>query len=530
MCCPQLLFLLSEQREWTKFCQLFEENNIRSVAKDSRWQTTILLNRIHTLLNLKNMTAITDLTSESRIVSTRYGCYTSCLDHDLCLAFTLYNTNGTTLKCTCHKGSLLSLNKEPSSDLYFISPRAKSILRDEKKTSLAPSFFLKDWLVADCTSDNDCPQKNVVCFKDRCLCLPGFFFSTRDNTCIATCSTADLQNTFMEYPESGIRGHNIAVLDGLTIETCKKLCITTNSCLTVDFRAKGGRCLLHDVTSLTAQVAWYPHTSRGWTHYQRTCMDSSDSYPGPLWYNSPCRNKVDCPDPNSWCLLGRCGCVAGFSLDINDMSCGLESCRDWQRRGVKSGVYSVITAGISTKVWCDMDHGGGWLVFQRRLDGSVDFYRKWTDYEQGFGDVTGEFWLGLYKIHKLTQGRPHRLRVDLMEVSGERHYAEYSAFNVGGPDTKYRLQVSGYSGDAGDSLKVHNNQGFTTHDQDNDNYTTANCAVYYHGAWWYRNCHDSNLNGRYKHDGAVGYDGIAWYYANNDNRGFIFSEMKFKAV
>lgn len=59
------------------------------------------------------------------------------------------------------------------------------------------------------------------------------------------------------------------------------------------------------------------------------------------------------------------------------------------------------------------------------------------------------FMSGLYKIHKLTQGRPHRLRVDLMEVNGERHYAEYSAFSVGGPDTKYRLQVSGYSGDAG---------------------------------------------------------------------------------
>lgn len=169
-----------------KFCQLFEENNIRSVAKDSRWQTTILLNRIQTLLNFKNMTAITDLTSESHIVSTRYGCYTSCLAQDLCVSFTLYSSNGINLKCICHKGSLLSLNKEPSSDLYFISPRAKSILRDEKNTSLAPSLFFNDWFMADCTSDNDCPQKNVVCFKDRCLCLPGFFFSTHDKTCIAS--------------------------------------------------------------------------------------------------------------------------------------------------------------------------------------------------------------------------------------------------------------------------------------------------------------------------------------------------------
>lgn len=33
-------------------------------------------------------------------------------------------------------------------------------------------------------------------------------------------------------------------------------------------------------------------------------------------------------------------------------------------------------------------------VFQRRSTGELDFYKRWKNYVEGFGDPTGEFWLG----------------------------------------------------------------------------------------------------------------------------------------
>ena len=105
------------------------------------------------------------------------------------------------------------------------------------------------------------------------------------------------------------------------------------------------------------------------------------------------------------------------------------------------------------QVLCDMNtDGGGWTVFQRRLDGSVDFFLGWEPCKYGFGNPNSEFWLGNDNLHHLTDSDDVMLRVDLEDFEGNITYAEYTTFKVADEADKYRLLIGGYSGTAGDSM------------------------------------------------------------------------------
>uniref|UniRef100_A0A1X7SL98 Fibrinogen C-terminal domain-containing protein n=1 Tax=Amphimedon queenslandica TaxID=400682 RepID=A0A1X7SL98_AMPQE len=161
-------------------------------------------------------------------------------------------------------------------------------------------------------------------------------------------------------------------------------------------------------------------------------------------------------------------------------------------------------------VYCDMETDiGGWTVFQRRQDGSVDFYRNWTDYENEFGNLTGEFWLGLSKIHRLTKEGSNTLRVGLGDFEGNTAYANYSTFSVGNSSTEYILKVGGYSGTAGDCMDLYNGYRFTTRDNDNDA-LHCNCAQDFTGAWWYSKCLNANLDGQYFNTATSDTQGVTW--------------------
>ncbi|XP_064614076.1 fibrinogen C domain-containing protein 1-like [Liolophura sinensis] len=193
-----------------------------------------------------------------------------------------------------------------------------------------------------------------------------------------------------------------------------------------------------------------------------------------------------------------------------------------------------VRSGKRLLVYCDMvTQGGGWLVFQRRQDGSVDFYRNLRNYTDGFGNLYGEFWLGLQKIHLLTSQAHFELLVNMRSYTLGTGYASYSRFSVANETHNFRLLLGAFKGNAGDSLAYHNGLEFSTYDRDKDYNNKANCATAYHGAWWYNRCHHTNLNGLYVHVKEKSQENpsvITWFQWSSKHLPLQFSEMKIRPV
>ncbi len=181
---------------------------------------------------------------------------------------------------------------------------------------------------------------------------------------------------------------------------------------------------------------------------------------------------------------------------------------------------------------CDMETDGGkWTVIQRRINGTVDFYRNWTDYVDGFGDLEGEFWYGLEKMHCLSTREDVELRIELGNGTEPSIVWTYQVFQVGGADTNYTLTIGLGTGIGGtfDAMSYHNGSPFSTLDRDNDHYFRS-CVDNYGGPWWYHKCFFATLNGKYTHHKPSLHwqpypIGILWY---DDFRYQAFTKVQMK--
>ena len=222
--------------------------------------------------------------------------------------------------------------------------------------------------------------------------------------------------------------------------------------------------------------------------------------------------------------------IQTYRLGLYSICCTILQVKEFSSLA-DTGKYNVISCnssevGATNQALCDMEtDGGGWLVIQRRIEnGTVDFYRNWTDYVQGFGDLEGEFWYGLENIHCLTTQDDVELRIELGNGATPSIVWTYQLFRVGGASTKYTLTIGEGTGVGGtyDAMAYHNGSAFTTPDMDNDLWN-GNCAIVYQGPWWHSSCYSANLNARHEFPDHFGR--IYWYNEGTYN---YFSNVEMK--
>ncbi|CAJ0592749.1 unnamed protein product [Cylicocyclus nassatus] len=238
-----------------------------------------------------------------------------------------------------------------------------------------------------------------------------------------------------------------------------------------------------------------------------------------------------------------CISVNAQTGEWNTVACGLtecfvcetpqamSDCADWYKAGYKdNGMYRILLNGQSYNVYCNMDNGGGWIVFQSRINGNELYWnRTWSEYKNGFNteqmNTNSNFWLGLNLLHQLTtKNNDVTLRI---EMRGDRTpgstkanaywFNEYTKFQIGDESTNYQLinmyvdwqNNKGNASTGWYDMTYSIGASFSTVDKINDPQT--DCVTKYKmGGWWLRNCALSSLNGDYAIDKSNDGYGMFW--------------------
>ena len=168
------------------------------------------------------------------------------------------------------------------------------------------------------------------------------------------------------------------------------------------------------------------------------------------------------------------------------------------------------------------------------MDDSVSFERSWDEYVAGFGNVNGNFWLGLEAIHDLTTTCPMKLQIDVVPFHLPAVSIPYQQFHVGDAASEYLLTITSDTtvhNTLYTSFNHHSGMKFTTHDRDNDLRGYSNCATQYKAGWWFNSCYLINLNGVYGGTSEITNSNMRMNYLSNNPYEPIRSvTMKIKAI
>ena len=217
----------------------------------------------------------------------------------------------------------------------------------------------------------------------------------------------------------------------------------------------------------------------------------------------------------------------------------------------KSGLYAIrypcaggnaLFSSSKLTVYCDMEtDGGGWIVIQRRdaCMGRVSFAKNFSEYEKGFGDLNGEFWLGLKNIYELTNQDNVELKTQVWNYTNSTINWNYPYFRIYDANLAYQLLHNIPRGSGNGTFGAFGNEGnhrynvrFITYDSPSG----PQCSYIKPNGWWCssRNgyhCDYANLNGLHKPSGIPGTDPVrerlVWRTASGYEI-FTNSEMKIR--
>ncbi|XP_071168007.1 fibrinogen-like protein A [Mytilus edulis] len=285
--------------------------------------------------------------------------------------------------------------------------------------------------------------------------------------------------------DTKLDGYNIRTFEKISPRMCFDKCLRRPKCHSYNYNRHILRCELNFRPKCVSGIDF--HNEVGFVYVDVGHYRGDPMYDTCL--GNPCKSGEICENKKD----GGVVCVKDQE-EIREYV--PEDCTQLRKCKNETGVYKVYLSKSDNglDVFCNMTNGG-WTVIQRRKDGSENFRRTWVEYENGFGDLQNEFWLGNKYLNLLTSSGLYKLRVELVDTNGIMYFAEYSTFAVGDATSRYILTINGYSGNAGNYMSYNNGYPFSTYDRDYDSWND-NCADS-DGAWWHVSCSYIHLNQDY---------------------------------